>query len=284
MQEVLSVAQLSPSSEERANVQRFKEVLYKWISESTQSQSADLVVSLSSAKTFIHFSETQSVQTATSEYISWEMEQYLGTDFKKGLYHWAIHPTQPDNTPLLFVACRQEEIEYLKTLFDFPNLKLAVVDIDVFAMANAFELNYSEHANQSQLLLSVEKHGLNLTYRHQGCLQYCKYIPNKGTTEELEENAFLKNYIQEVSHHFENPLYKENKTSVFLSGEFASSSLVLTELQKLSAWPVEVLDPFCQISLSNSTSISSIKDTVHPEFTVALGLALREERQEGDHS
>lgn len=109
-----------------------------------------------------------SLPTMTSEeledQISWEAEQYIPFDIKDVHIDFQIlgaDPLDPSKIQVLLVASKKDIINDYVAVFNDAGLSLSVMDVDAFAVQNAFELNV-ESENDVRALVNVGAGVMNI--------------------------------------------------------------------------------------------------------------------------
>jgi type IV pilus assembly protein PilM len=91
------------------------------------------------------------------EQIHWEAEQYIPFDINDvNLYHEVMgHDAAGQNMDVLLVACKRDKIAQFTQVISQAGKQPVVVDVDAFALQNAYEVNYHPTANQTVALLDI---------------------------------------------------------------------------------------------------------------------------------
>lgn len=90
--------------------------------------------------------------------IQWETEQFLPFDIKDVYVDFKIlgeAPDSPGQMNVLLVAAKKNAIDEYLLVINQVGLDALVVDIDVFAMQNMFELNYPIYESKVNLLCNI---------------------------------------------------------------------------------------------------------------------------------
>ena len=96
--------------------------------------------------------------------ISWEAEQYIPFDIKDVHIDFQIlgpDPIDPSKVQVLLVASKKDIINDYVAVFNDAGLSLNVMDVDSFAVQNAFELN-SELSDEVRALVNVGAGVMNI--------------------------------------------------------------------------------------------------------------------------
>lgn len=91
------------------------------------------------------------------EQIHWEAEQYIPFDINDvNLYHEVIgHDPTAQNMDVLLVACKRDKIAQFTQVISQAGKQPVIVDVDAFALQNAYEVNYNPMPSQTVALLDI---------------------------------------------------------------------------------------------------------------------------------
>ncbi len=91
------------------------------------------------------------------EQIHWEAEQYIPFDINDvNLYHEIISYDQSgQNMDVLLVACKRDKIAQFTQVISQAGKQPMIVDVDAFALQNAYEVNYHPTPSQTVALLDI---------------------------------------------------------------------------------------------------------------------------------
>lgn len=91
------------------------------------------------------------------EQIHWEAEQYIPFDINDvNLYHEIITYDQTgQHMDVLLVACKRDKIAQFTQVISQAGKQPMIVDVDAFALQNAYEVNYQPTPNQTVALLDI---------------------------------------------------------------------------------------------------------------------------------
>ena len=91
------------------------------------------------------------------EQIHWEAEQYIPFDINDvNLYHEVIgQDAASQNMDVLLVACKRDKIAQFTQVISQAGKQPVIVDVDAFALQNAYEINYTPSPNQTVALLDI---------------------------------------------------------------------------------------------------------------------------------
>ena len=243
--------------------------------------------------------------------IQWEAEQYIPFDVNDvNIDFQILEPDEddPSRMNVLLVASKKEIINDYVNVFAEAGLKLAVVDVDSFAVQNAFELNYDFTPDEAVALINIGASILNLNVVKDGVSLFTRDVQMGGNlyTEELQKQFGLssdeaeqvkltgdfpdRGRLQDVlakinetlaieirrSLDFYNTTAGEGKIGkVYLSGGGAKTPALAEAVENRLGMPVEMLNPLRKLSVSEKEFDPEYLQEIGPFVAVALGLATR---------
>jgi type IV pilus assembly protein PilM len=249
-----------------------------------------------------------------AESIQWEAEQYIPFDIQDVNIDYQIlqntSQSTEGNMDVLLVAVKKSKIsDYTSVLHQAGKTPL-VVDVDVFALQNAYEVNYAAESDQTIALVNIGAsvtniailQGTNSVFWRDisiGGNQYTDAIQKdmnlsfeaaenlKRGQEEAGANAdklqqILKQVSQDVAGEVQKTLdfFKattagEQASKIVLSGGSSRVAGLQELLAERFGVPVEMFNPFQGIQVSSKQFPSEKLLEVGPNMAVAVGLALR---------
>lgn len=243
--------------------------------------------------------------------IHWEAEQYIPFDINDVHIDFQIlAPNENDSSKMdvLLVASKKDIINDYLAVFNEAGLKLVVVDVDSFALQNAFELNYDVDAEAVYALINIGASIMNLNIIKGGISLFTRDIQMGGHlhTEEIQkqyglsgeeaellkvsgkapDDAPLQGIISRVNEtlameisrslDFYNSTAGEGKIDkVYLGGGCAKTPQLADAVSRKLGLPVEIIDPFRKITCSDKEFDPEYLQEIGPLVTVAMGLATR---------
>ncbi|MBJ6727447.1 type IV pilus biogenesis protein PilM [Geomesophilobacter sediminis] len=243
--------------------------------------------------------------------IHWEAEQYIPFDINDVNVDFEIlspDEQDPSKMNVLLVASKKEIINDYLSVFAEAGLKLVVVDVDSFAVQNAFETNYEPDPAEVVALVNVGASIMNLNIVKGGVSLFTRDVQMGGNlyTEEIqkqfalnrEEAEHLKltaansnderlvgvfqrvndSLAQEMRRSLEfynSTAGEERIAKVYLSGGTAKAALLVETVQQKLALPVEILNPFHKVTANEKDFDPDYLREIGPLVAVATGLATR---------
>ena len=253
-------------------------------------------------------------ETELDESIYWEAEQYIPFDIQDvNLDYQILDPgTGPEargSMDVLLVAAKKEKIGDYTSVIAQAGKTPVVVDVDAFALQNAYEVNYGLEANRVVVLLNAGASAININILHgdqsvftrdismggnayteavqkeldlpfESAEQLKKGIPVDGATFEeaqpvlraITENVLLE--IQKTFDFFKATASSDQIHRIMLSGGASRVDGFREMLQERFSTPVEDFDPFKAVSWDARKMGAEAADLA-PTAAVAVGLALR---------
>lgn len=281
----------------------------------TQSASTkNVVVSVSGNAVIIKRITLQSMSMdELEEQIKWEAEQYIPFDINDVNIDVHIlegaHP-DPSQMDVLLVAARRDLINENLSLLQQAGLSPAVVDVDAFALANMFKVNYPELNDMGTVaLVNVGHSSVNIHVLRDGISVFTRDLTSGGGafTEELQraltisydeaeqlkiggdENPMtmeveqvLYTALDSLSNEIRSTLdfYMSTSTDgvidkVLLSGGSSRTPRFADMIYQQTRIPVEEADPFRSILIDGPDVTNDVLEEMAPQFAIAVGLATR---------
>ena len=254
-------------------------------------------------------------ESELGESIYWEAEQYIPFDIQDvNLDYQILDPgTGPDSRgsmEVLLVAAKKEKIGDYTGVIAQAGRAPIVVDVDAFALQNAYEVNYGIESSAVVVLLNAGasatninilqgdqsvftrdismggnaytealQRELNLPYESADALK--RGEPIEGTTYDearpvlraVTENVMLE--IQKTFDFFKATAASDKIDRIVLSGGASRAEGFTDMLSERFEAPVEAFDPFKKVVFDpKKFNVDSAAD-VAPTAAVAVGLALR---------
>ncbi len=250
-------------------------------------------------------------QEQLEDQISWEAEQYIPFDINDvNMDFQILSPVPQDNSKMnvLLVASKKEVINDYVAVFGEAGLQLSVVDVDSFAVQNAFEINYDTRPGEIIALLNIGASVMNINVIKDGMTLFTRDVQMGGNlyTEEIQkqlgvtaqeaeggklvahelDNGTLKGVIERVndtitmeirrSLDFYNSTASEERISrVYVSGGCSKVYNLISAISKKTGLTVEGLNPFKKLTYNEKEFDPEYLQEIAPLMAVPVGLALR---------
>lgn len=255
-----------------------------------------------------HLSEDEleeQIMVEADQYIPYALDE-VRLDFEVQ----KVNDTNPDMVDVLLAASRKENVDERVEVLERAGLVASVVDVEAFAMENAFALLREQLPdNDEDKTVAIADVGATMTtlnILHEGRAIYTREqgFGGKQLTEEIqrryglsyEEAGLAKrhgglpdNYNSDVLEPFKRALVQQvsrslqffissnahrNIDSVVLSGGCASIIGIDKLVEQELGIPAIVANPFINMALSNKIKPQSLSNDA-PAMMIACGLALR---------
>jgi type IV pilus assembly protein PilM len=257
------------------------------------------------------------VMTATEldESIYWEAETYIPFDIQDVNLDYQIldaggGPDAKGTMDVLLVAAKKDKIADYTGVITQAGRTPVIVDVDAFALQNAYELNYGFDAGAVIVLLNAGasaininivvnaqsvftrdvslggnsyteavQRELNLPFESAELLK--KGFPVDGATFEdvapvlraMTENVLLE--VQKTFDFFKATAVTDRIDRIMLSGGACRVEGFADALHDRFSTPVEMFDPFRKVTLDSKKFSAEQREAIVPTAAVAVGLALR---------
>ena len=249
-----------------------------------------------------------------AESIYWEAEQYIPFDIQDVNLDYQIldpgtGPNSRGSMDVLLVAAKKEKISDYTNVISQAGRTPVIVDVDAFALQNAFEVNYGLDAGRIVVLLNAGASAININILQgdqsvftrdismggnayteavqkeldlpfDSAEQLKKGIPVDGATFEeaqpvlhaVTENVLLE--IQKTFDFFKASASTDHIDRIMLSGGASRVDGFHQMVQERLNTPVEDFDPFRTVTW-DAKKLGGEPADMAPSAAVAIGLALR---------
>ncbi len=245
------------------------------------------------------------------ESIPWELEQYLPQSIEDVYYDYEVFPdvTPEGNMDVIIVAAKRDITDsYINVVRD-AGLHPIVVDVDVFAIENVYEMNYEITSDLIALVnigasvtnVNIVKDGVSIFTRDisVGGIQFTDRLMKEldMSYEEAEQikrdelgkedlslqiekvkNEFIDILTEEIKRtldFFVANFWKDRISKIILGGGTSKIPGLVELLSDVANAEVELLDPFKRIEISTFDFDAGYIKENSPKMGVAVGLALR---------
>ncbi len=246
----------------------------------------------------------EAIQTEASQHIPFDIAEV-------NLDHQTLEgTTSSGNMDVLLVAAKKDKILNYTNVISLAKQTPTVVDIDAFALQNAYEFNYEPAANQSVALLNIGASVMNINIVRGRVPLFTRDVSVGGNqyTDSLQKELDLsfedaervkmgKNVpgisdearlpvlrsvseiiileIQKTFDFFRATAAGEHIQKIYLAGGSAKVTGLLDLLKQEFSIPVEELNPFRKILFDAAGPVGELIAEHSPRLAVAVGLALR---------
>ena len=250
-------------------------------------------------------------QEELEDQISWEAEQYIPFDINDVNMDFQIlspDSSDPSKMNVLLVASKKDIINDYVSVFSEAGTKLSVVDVDSFAIQNAFEANHDYSATDIIALVNIGASMMNINVIKDGITLFTRDVQTGGNlyTEEIQKqvglssedaenskilahestNESLRNVILKVNENITQEIRRSldyyNSTAsddrisrVFVSGGCSKIYNLVDSIAEKIGFPVETLNPFAKLKYSEKDFDPEYLQEIGPFMAVPVGLAMR---------
>jgi type IV pilus assembly protein PilM len=242
--------------------------------------------------------------------IQWEAEQHVPFDIDDVSLDFQIlnRESSPDRMDVLLVAAKKEMLEARADLVRSAGLNPHVIDVDSFAVQNAYEHSYGMQEGNLTLLLNVGCFVTNVNIVRDGVPYFTRDLSFAGNAileavqkdlgvdydeatrilenpgdERLEDLQSIVGLVgEELAVGIEKSLsYLRNSGDadhidrICLTGGSAFAPGLREAIEKRQGSPVEIGNPFRNMDWSDEVFGDAEPDKIGPHYMVAAGLALR---------
>ena len=252
------------------------------------------------------------------EQIQWEAEQHIPFDIKDVHVDYEVLRRRPEagQMDLLLVAAKRDEINDYTQIAKSAKLKPIVVDIDAFTVQNLFELNRGIPPDQTFAVINVGASLASINIISRGTSAFTRDIANGGNyiTEQIQRQlnvsfeqdeefkcasvsagagavpAQVTQVIESVCDSIAGEIQRSLDFFLATSGEAEMHRIYVTggssnlpslpnAIGRRSRVPVEVFNPMEKIAVEAKEVNTELLQSRAAQFSVALGLALRKDRE-----
>ncbi len=257
------------------------------------------------------------VPTMTEEALEQSMFQELGQyipyntqEVNVDYQILGIAQDRPNNMEVLLVAAKKEAVDDYVSLIRLCGLEPAVVDIDFFALSNAYELTHGVSSKETVSLVDVGANKISINVVHEGIPVFTRDIALGGaqiTTEiqnrfglgyddaeqlklgvglekygphDLEDIFFntAKSWSMEIKRalDFFHATYRERRISkILLTGGSCRLPGFDELVAKDTRLETEIFNPFSSIDYDTRHFDVDYVNYIGPQMAICLGLAMR---------
>jgi type IV pilus assembly protein PilM len=249
------------------------------------------------------------------ESIQWEAEQYIPFDINDVNIDVSILNDHNDQGQMdvLLVAAKKDMINDYINVVREAGLLAHVVDVDSFAVQNAFEINYNLPVGETVALINVGASVVNINVVHSGISAFTRDIAQGGNqyTDEIQKQLNVsydeaealkiggggndqdsvvpqevERVMQQVSETIANDVQRSldfyaatsadaSINRIYLSGGCAKVPALSRAVEAKTGVPVESVDPFRNIDIAARGLDPNFLRAQAPVAAVSVGLALR---------
>jgi len=244
------------------------------------------------------------------ESIPWELEQYIPQSIQDVDYDYQVVPgeTPEGNIDVLIVAAKKDVTNSYISIVNDVGLNPVIVDVDVFALENMYEINYAESEGLLALVnigasvtnINILKDGVSVFTRDitVGGNQFTEWIMKEFDVEyeEAESMKFtllsgdsnpqlerisqdfidlICGEIKRTLEFFSSTLWKGKIETIMLGGGSSKVPGLKEALADVTESATEMINPFRIIDYDTGDFDADYLEDLAPKMGVVMGLALR---------
>lgn len=247
--------------------------------------------------------------------INWEAQQHIPFDIQDVNldYHVLEGDAASEMMDVLLVACKKDMVSQLTQVIAQAGKTTSIVDVDSFALQNAYEINYSPRPDQTIVLLNIGASVTNINIVHgsssiftrdvsMGGNQYTDALQKKfnlnfddaellkrgtvpeGCTATPDEALQVLQAVTEMLageiqrtldfFHQQSPEGEKILGMLVAGGSSKVTNLVAYLAERFQIY-VEPFDPFRNLNVNSQKFDEQYLREFAPDMAVAVGLALR---------
>jgi type IV pilus assembly protein PilM len=247
-----------------------------------------------------------------AESIHWEAEQYIPFDIQDVSLDYEVveGAAAGGNMDVLLVAVKKDKISEYTSAITQAGRNPTIVDVDVFALQNCYEINYVPDPGRVVALLNIGASIMNINVVKDGSSTFNRDIAVGGNQytdaiqkdlnlsfeqaealkrgEQVEDaspesltpilQAVSENIATEIQRTFDffRATSQEDRVDqIYLSGGTAKVHGLRDLLQDRLDAPVELLNPFLNVRFNEKDFDPAFLDDIGPSAAIAVGLAVR---------
>ena len=243
-----------------------------------------------------------------NDQVFWEAEQYIPFDISEvAVDYQVIKKTKDNQVEVILVAVKRELLDQYVSVIEGAKLSPKIMDVEVFALQNCFEVNYPVTSHEAVMLVDVGALSTKTVICSGGTPFFTKDAPYGGQmitqeiqrelklptfmdAETLKTSGNLPHEVGEIVARMSHVLATELKKSidfytasslgppvsaVYLSGGGSKAFLLSKTIEEYVKLPVVFLNPFENV-IPNSKNLSQdYLDIIFQEAIIPIGLAIR---------
>jgi type IV pilus assembly protein PilM len=248
-----------------------------------------------------------------AEQIQWEAEQYIPFDLSEVNLDYHLlksGPQDAETMDILLVAAKHDYIIRYFEAIEIAGLKCALIDVNGFALANCFEVNYGVRPNETLALINIGSGITNLVVIENGSVVFCRDIPIGGNVynmeisrelgvsqQEAEElkisfassqsnpeelgqvikstNDMICEEIKDSFNFYEQSESGASVSSIFLSGGSVKIPDLIDSVAQVTGLSCQVMNPLQNITYDKSKFSGDFLSEIIPFLPCVLGLGMR---------
>lgn len=211
------------------------------------------------------------------EQVHWEVGQFTISPVSEYVVDYEELNANGSYHDMLVVVVRKKIVEFLKNIFKNTDLRLKVIDVDIFSAHRALQINY-DYDNIEQIgLIDVQERRINFSILkgRKFFLSRDVAFPSVNSGDSLPESAtrLISKELRRIILDHQLGQRVEDLNEIFLYGESVEDR-VLEELQNSYDVRIERADPFKKVKLLTKAK-EKLGDGRTEPYMISVGAALR---------
>lgn len=214
--------------------------------------------------------------------VDWEVKQFSFSDKDDYIIDFEKLSSHHNGTQreMVIVAVREAVINYIKQIFSKANIRLKLIDTDVFAAIRAIQKNYECREGEIYSLICIEDKcieftllkGINFFTTHSVQFEFEIDKPKSEISEDLSQ--LISKELRKIL--LDNKLGEkiENFNRIFLYGDRVQDDM-LELLQNTYNVRIDRANPFRRLRFAQNVSVDEYIWSRPETFTICVGSALR---------
>lgn len=221
-------------------------------------------------------------EAAIVEHVSWEAEQFLSSPLDDFILDYERLPfkTSEGNPVYLLILVRKSIVSSLRSIVERVGLNLYDIDVDVFSNIRTLLVNYDVSEDETSVLIDIQRDYLSFLFikHREYFLSHRIFSEEKLTSADFkEEGDIVQLIIKELrrlifGHRMGRGL--EDLGHIYLVGCDVTQE-VAKELASSVAVPLEVVNPFRRIDVSDAVTRSKEFVRFPERFVSSIGITLK---------
>src|SRR5690606_17584759 len=242
---------------------------------------ADLVTAMCGENALIRQIEIPDSEDNIIDAIHWEMEQYLFHPLEEYVLDFqALGPNREETAKAYLVAAfRRSEVVRFQGIMERSGCKLAVMDLDIFAAQNVFEINYPEKLPLKTFLIKADSHVVKCIRFRNGQFLSFETVPVNDafiTSGGEYKSDLVLGLVNQVRASLERAQDAwEGVDQIVLCGDLSLDDEFREMLEANLPAEITHLNAFKEITFALSPEKSAVFMPSAPQCAGAVGLALR---------
>ncbi len=212
----------------------------------------------------------------------WETEQFIISSLDDYIVEYQRLPFQTltGNPLYVVVLIRKKILSIIKQLVKKAGMVLRDVDVDVFSNIRSLVENY-QLSEEINVLIDVQREYICIIFIKDEEFYLSHIISLKNNKSTLISSAEINNLLLKelkrliFGHRIVNKI--EDISIIYLTG-IAVVHKIMVKLSEEIEVPIEILNPFSKIAVSQSVSDRNVLKENPEKFTPSIGVALKKFR------